>query len=235
MTSLSLPRLPRPTRAHVLVSLAVVLLVAVGVVLAAPDRLADLSVLDESAQAVVSLAALLVGVLGLLFVLRLPSLTEATDPLDFEDSAAEIGRGDPLGHDVDEALDRYSEVNEWERIKARKLVQERLIHAIVHVLVEREGVTESAAYRQIWRGTWTDDRVAAAFLAKDDNVVLPLRVRLQEWLTGDQFARHARRVVAVLTERRAELRAEDVSVARESTRGGERTAAVRITVDGGER
>lgn len=230
-------RIPRPKidMEAVLAGFALTALVAAGVVLAVPDRLGALSELAATARPVVSLAALVGGALGLVFLLRMPSLDGDGDTLDIDDGNAAVARGDPLGHDIDEALDRYSDANEWERIKARKLVRQRLTAATVHVLTEQEGVSEAAARRQVVRGTWTDDRVAAAFLASDGEIVLPLRTRLREWLQGEQFARHARRVVSMLAERSADLRVEDPSLARQSKRGGERTAAVRIRADGGER
>ena len=228
---ISRPRLPvRP----LLAAVAVCTLAGAAAVLLAPDRFAGLSSFADTARPVVSLAALVVGALGLLFVLRLPSLGSDDETLDIED-AAPVHCGDPLGHEIDEALDTYSEDHEWDRIKSRRLVRERLTAAVVYVLAETEGCSESAARQQVARGTWTDDPVAAAFLADDGEVLLPLRTRLEEWLQGEQFARHARAVVEALSERSSQVRLPEDPVARRSNRGGERTRAVRIRADGGER
>ncbi|MFC5971034.1 hypothetical protein ACFPYI_06775 [Halomarina salina] len=213
---------------------AVGTLLAATAVLLAPDRFGALSSFADTARPVVSLAAFVVGVLGLLFVLRLPSLGSSDDTLDIDD-AAPVDRGDPLGHEIDAALDTYSETHEWERIKSRRLVRERLSAAVVYVLVGTEGCSEAEARRRLARGTWTDDPIAASFLADEGEVVLPLRTRLEEWLKGDRFARHARTVITALSERSSQIRLPDDSLARRSSRGGERTHAVRIRADGGER
>lgn len=219
----------------VLTTVAVATLTLAGLVVLVPDWFSGTAGLADAARPVVSVAAVLVGALGLLFVLRMPATTPDTDELHVEDESPVTDRGDPLGNEVDDALDGYAEANKWERLQARRIVVGRLQEAAVYVLVENEGCSEAAARSRIERGTWTDDRVAAAFLADEGAVVLPLRTRLDEWLRGDRFARHARAVVTELAERSQRVRPPEPRLARQSTRGGERTARVRIRADGGER
>ncbi|MFD1512818.1 DUF7269 family protein [Halomarina rubra] len=218
----------------VLTAVAVLTLALAGLVVVAPDRFAVSTSLADTARPVVSIAAVFAGVLGLLFALRLTP-SGVTEELDVEDESPVADREDPLGNTIDEALDGYADGNTWERLQARQIVVGRLTEAAVYVLTETEGWSESVARHRVEHGTWTDDQVTAAFLAADGEVILPLRTRLEEWLRGERFPRHARAVVAELAARSDRVRPPEPRLARQSSRGGERTARVRIRADGGER
>ena len=77
----------------------------------------------------------------------------------------------------------------------REDLRERLRTATVGALV-RSGVERSTATERVERGEWTDDAVAAAFLAGDSP---PLATRLRAWLGGRHWeqaaARHTARVL----------------------------------------
>jgi hypothetical protein len=230
---ISRPRLRLPGRTG-LAALAAATLALALVVLVVPGVLSGVGA-AAAARTLLTLGALLVGALGLVSLLRLsPSDGEAAaTAVDDAASAVHADRTDPLGHEVDEALTGYADADGFERRRSAALVDRRLTEATVYVLVEREGLTEAEARSRVARGTWTDDPLAAAFLADEGEVALPLSTRLREWLRGDRFPRHARAVVDELRDRSERDRPDDDDAGRRSNRGGERTTRARVRPEGG--
>jgi hypothetical protein len=61
-----------------------------------------------------------------------------------------------------------------------------------------EGVADEAALQAVERGAWTDNQVAAAFLASDDGPTASVPSRIRLWLAPDRERR--RRIDATLDE-----------------------------------
>jgi hypothetical protein len=112
--------------------------------------------------------------------------TEVADPE--ERAAARVP-----GADVDEVL-AGTAGRSWYATERRDRVRERVHEAAVEAVVAREGIADEEAASRLAAGTWTDDRVAAAFLSED--VSMPVRVTLRALVGGEtRFAIGAARAV----------------------------------------
>ena len=97
----------------------------------------------------------------------------------------------PVGRETGWLLDKAA--NEWYRCRegeSSEKVRNRLVEGAVRTLKSRLGLDHGAAVDAVRSGTWTDDPVAAAFLADD------LGQPFTEWLRAaiDPGAAHHRRV-----------------------------------------
>ncbi len=166
-------------------------LAVAALAVAAPGAL-GLPLPGRAGAAVVVLVGLFGGVLGLVVHLWFPG-GDGPDPdiVDRAPESAYIGTGTPVGGDVDDLLDRYDELSPPKRARADRVVRRRLRGATVTALTDQRGVTSREARALVESGGWTDDPLAAAFLAPGD-VDLPLVTRVREWARGDRFVRGAR-------------------------------------------
>ncbi|MCU4924605.1 hypothetical protein OB905_01210 [Halobacteria archaeon AArc-dxtr1] len=95
----------------------------------------------------------------------------SADPPLFEGEPPEIGHTrteSRIGHDAERLLG--SGAAEWYRCSAddaTEALSERLVEAAIRTLSVRRGLDRAAAREAVRSGTWTDDPVAAAFLAAD--------------------------------------------------------------------
>ncbi len=90
---------------------------------------------------------------------------------------------------------RFDAMVEWatdSREAARDNVQQTFAETTVQAYARVEECTTETAQQAIATGTWTDDRVAAAFIGGEDSPRYPLWARLRGWL--DPSAEHSRRV-----------------------------------------
>jgi len=77
-----------------------------------------------------------------------------------------------------------------------RAVRDLLRDIAVDAYADEQGVSEADARRAVETGTWTDDPVAAAFLAGEDGPTVSLLSRVRLWLTPEQERR--RRIDATL-------------------------------------
>ncbi|WP_135830441.1 DUF7269 family protein [Halorussus halobius] len=75
---------------------------------------------------------------------------------------------------------------------ALRMVRESLADTAAYAVARPGGREPEAARRAVETGAWTDDRLAAAFLADDDGPDAPLAARLRAWL--DPPAERRRRI-----------------------------------------
>lgn len=82
----------------------------------------------------------------------------------------------------------------------RQQIRERLQTAAITLIRQREHCSEAAARERIESGAWTDDPLAAAFLADEGVVQPPLSETVRNVVTGEPLIRErARRTVDELT------------------------------------
>lgn len=98
------------------------------------------------------------------------------------------------GDDVDQRLRNLRDLRQRGRFPTeRQDLDERLEEVAIRVIARRDDITRAAAERQLQEGSWTDDRLAAAYFA--ENVELPVGERLRIGIrTGSPtgiYARHA--------------------------------------------
>ncbi|SDM96729.1 hypothetical protein SAMN04487949_3012 [Halogranum gelatinilyticum] len=198
------PRVSARTAVFAGVGVAVVA-VAVGLVVA-PDRLLALPVLSAVVEALADVdpgqALLVVAAVVALFVLWLVrsrgsapddafDRLVATPPESVSTGAVVAGR-----QFDDQFAAAGASRDRWAESGART----HLRHTAVDVVALTEG-TEDAT-RAVDRGTWTDDRLAAATLAGVDGPRPPLWARLRHWLDPEsERERRLRRTVAALEAR----------------------------------
>lgn len=92
------------------------------------------------------------------------------------------------------------------RLSARDRVRETLTTTAVQTYLRVAECDPKTAQDAISTGTWTDDRVAAAFLGGEEGPQFPLWARLRGWL--DPSAEHDRRIRRTTTALRT-LRTRD--------------------------
>jgi hypothetical protein len=104
----------------------------------------------------------------------------------------------PPGREFDESLSRTGG-RTLRAVTGRRELRRRVRAAAATTLAATAGVSEAEAVRRIEEGTWTDDRVAARFLADGS---MPLSASLRALVRGEsRFAlgvRHAVAAVAAL-------------------------------------
>lgn len=94
-------------------------------------------------------------------------------------------------------------------IAEQNRIRDQLTETAVSVLVRCDGDTPERARERLRTGSWTDDRVAAAFFAPDEHRP-PLSERIGTLLTGaDVFETQAHSAVATLAERIADDQGDD--------------------------
>jgi hypothetical protein len=81
------------------------------------------------------------------------------------------------GDDIDAWLDVAGRWSRAGRTKRRQL-RDRLAEVAARALMDEQGCSYDDAVRQIRQGTWTDDRVAAAFLSPEMTLSTGERARL---------------------------------------------------------
>lgn len=132
----------------------------------------------------------LVGLLALLQGLRYAAVRRSTPRRATDVEAPERRHRVPVpGDDVDEQLDV---AGGWRGrgVTVREKVRDRLRAALVETLVLRENYTEATATDLVDEGTWTDDPVAAAFVAGDPPP-FSLRRRFALFVSSESAFRHA--------------------------------------------
>ena len=106
----------------------------------------------------------------------------------------------PVGRESGWLLDKAA--NEWYRCRdggSSEEVQNRLVEGAVRTLEARRGLAHETAVEAVRSGTWTDDPLAAAFLA--DDLRQPLGERLQAAIDpGGAFQRRLRHTLDAIDE-----------------------------------
>lgn len=142
----------------------------------------------------------LVGALAVLQGLRFAQSRRRTELRETETADPERRYDAPTpGDDVESSLAIAKRWSRAGRAKRQKL-RERLTNAAVRAVMDESGCTATEARQRIQRGTWTDDRVAAAFLSPD--VTLPTRSRARLLVRSrspfSQYGHSFARTVAVV-------------------------------------
>lgn len=78
--------------------------------------------------------------------------------------------GERPGTKFDATVDAWRGVALWLRPGRQRRIRERLYEAAVEALTRTKGCSRKEARQMVERGTWTDDRDAAAFLANDGGI-----------------------------------------------------------------
>ncbi|WP_254769108.1 DUF7269 family protein [Salinilacihabitans rarus] len=81
------------------------------------------------------------------------------------------------------------------RVRRSLLARRRVRETAIDVLADRDDLSTEEAAASVRDGTWTDDPRAAACLAED--VEVPLRIRVEDWVHG---ARDRRQFEAAIAE-----------------------------------
>lgn len=141
----------------------------------------------------------LIGLLALVQGLRQVGQRRDTDPVQAETDDPETTQDLPVpGAEFDEKLVALYTGNTLDN-KAE--IRDRLHEAAVATVKHREGITREAAEERIADGTWTDDRVAAAFFTGSvpSDVPLTTRIRLVATLKP-KFRMRARRAAEAIAD-----------------------------------
>lgn len=121
--------------------------------------------------------------------------------------AVDAGERRPLGLSVTLAAgedDPLAETFRSAHVDYERIARDRLQQAVTKTLVRTTDADPEAANRRVERGTWTDDRHAASYLATGRTPTLPPAVRLRDWLAGERTARCVRATVRELRSLSAE-------------------------------
>jgi len=118
-----------------------------------------------------------------------------------------VPTGTPLGEEIDRVIDGDLTPGDHLLGDVRTDVRRRLRTAAIETAMQTKGCSRANAAAMIAAGEWTDDDVAAAFLATEADQVRPTR-RLLDALPGySRFGRRTRRTVrAILVLDRTEGR-----------------------------
>ncbi len=85
-------------------------------------------------------------------------------------------------------------------------VWEELRELAVEAVAERDDCSQTVASSRVASGEWTDDPYARSFLQDLSSPVLPVRVRVADWLRGRHLTRRIRHTVdAIVTARSATI------------------------------
>ncbi|SDQ26775.1 Yip1 family protein [Natronobacterium texcoconense] len=131
---------------------------------------------------------------------------------------------DPVARETKWQLDEAA--NDWYRCRAERAtaeVVERLDEGAIRTLRARRGLDRHSAREAVRSGTWTDDRVAAAFLSTD--VGQPLEERLRGAIDpGKAFERRVRRTLSAIDEIGADSRSLE-----QPAEGGRETSTLELS------
>jgi hypothetical protein len=109
----------------------------------------------------------------------------------------EVPDGTPAGAEIDRAIDGDLSVRDHLAGDERLAVRERLRAATVDTIARTERIRRPEARERVAAGEWTQDRVAADFLAETDRA--PLLARAVDALPGgSRFQRRTDRTVEAL-------------------------------------
>jgi hypothetical protein len=137
-------------------------------------------------------AAVVLGGVGVLTAGSLAGFDGATPP-----QTEEVPAGTPAGAEVDRAIHGDLGPHAHLRGDERVAVRERLRAVAIETLVRVEDCPRREARERVANGEWTDDRVAAAFLAETGPA--PLGSRLADAIPGgSRFQRRTDRAVAAV-------------------------------------
>lgn len=106
------------------------------------------------------------------------------------------------GSDFDDQLATVTRRTRTGSVRSRNKIRDRLTETAIEVLVRYDGDTPDRARERLETGSWTDDRVAAAFFAPASD----FQPSTTEWIrltmsSDNAFRRRAGRAIAVLSER----------------------------------
>ncbi|MWV65839.1 hypothetical protein GRS48_13555 [Halorubrum sp. JWXQ-INN 858] len=132
-------------------------------------------------------AVTLVGTLGIVQGVRYANARRrrTTRTIDLGEPERRARAAVP-GSDVDDAIDRATG-RVGRRYEPRNGVRERVRALAIDAVARDRNCSRETAATLVDAGTWTDDRVAAAFLAAD--ATYPVRVRLRARLLGRSLYR----------------------------------------------
>lgn len=117
-------------------------------------------------------------------------------------TAESVPQGTPLGGDVDRVVQGDVPVREYLVGDVRHRVHARLQRAAVGTVHRTERCPRSQAERQVRTGEWTDDPVAAAFLADGSGGVTSAVSRVADTVVGQaRFRRQTERTVQAILAR----------------------------------
>ena len=129
-----------------------------------------------------------VGVLALLQALRVIQRRRHAELDEAGTPDPELPFATPVpGEDLDSVLDGFLDTRRMYYRGNR--VREGLRSAAVAVLTRYGGYSEAEAGAALEAGTWTEDRVAAAFLGSGAAPGLPVRARVRNWLRRESPTR----------------------------------------------
>jgi hypothetical protein len=142
-----------------------------------------IGIVESLATQEVRTAAALVGGFAILQALAAGALVRARsgEPTEVSDPLVDATATDPgatPGEELDDALDGYDDLTGSERADVR----DRLRATAVHVVAARRGCSRERAREAVADGRWTDDPSAAAYLADEAAITVPLSIRLREVL-----------------------------------------------------
>lgn len=232
------PRVARFLYAHrrpILLAVGVCSLALAAAVLLVPGAVV---VLGGGVRAMVVLAGLAAGLIGMWTVVRMTDdgpVPRRPGPFDRVPEHVEVGVDAVVGDGVNETLDRYTAQRRWREQRTARVVREQLGDAVIETIVDTEGVDRETAVARLSDGSWTDDELAAELFAEPGTIERSLDERIAEWVRGDPFAR---RVEATVDElgRRHEARRRTPLESLDGMRREPRTSSVRIvSADGEER
>lgn len=163
---------------------------------AGPEAAEALTAVDPSGPLSLSLAAfaLLIGVLA---AFTRSSKRTAAVPLARKDGEKSARLS---GGSIDTEYEALATVSSMQGIDEERLDRhrDRLAAAVTHALIHH-GHDREDAEQMVRDGSWTDDRLAAAFLGVDAQRV-PLWYRLFEWFSAESaFHRRVRRTSTALS------------------------------------
>lgn len=105
------------------------------------------------------------------------------------------------GADVDERLRNLRRLTQHSRIQSeRQDLDTRLEELAKRVIARREDISREAAENRLREGTWTDDRLAAAYFSESVEVPLGERLRLSI-RTGSPTGVYASHAIEALAQR----------------------------------
>ncbi|MFB6164435.1 MAG: hypothetical protein ABEJ31_04695 [Haloarculaceae archaeon] len=140
----------------------------------------------------------LVGGLAVAGARTLDGFEQATPP-----DAESVPSGPPLGAEIDDVLESDLRPHEHVLGRRRRAVRGRLRRAAIATVARTERCPRATARERVATGRWTDDEVAAAFLAPE-RVDAALVERVGDALPGtSRFRRRTHRAAQAIVERDA--------------------------------
>lgn len=140
-------------------------------------------------------AVALAGGLAVVGARTVRGFDQATPP-----TAESVPAGRPLGEELDRVVEEDLGPIEHLRGERRRDVRNRLRRTAIATVARVDRCPRREARERVTSGAWTDDEVAAAFLAPDSSGA-PLSVRAVDALPGEsQFQARARRTAREIVE-----------------------------------